>query len=107
MLTRLQDVLNCELEMKEDEQVEQEGLRVNDHDLRDLVYALSAFAHAASNLDRRSIGGNEERMKEIFRCVNTHSNKLLRSPKVILHQKKLQFSCQFVHMNPVFEKCLS
>ena len=83
MLIRLRDVLNCELEMKEDDQVGQEGRRENDHDLRDLVYALSAFAHAAANLDRRSIGGNEERIKEIFQCVNTHANKLLRSPKVI------------------------
>ncbi len=83
MSNRLRDVLNCELEIKEDELDMVDRQRENDHDIRDLVYALSAFAHAAS-LDPRSLhfGGNEDRLKEIFECIHTHGNKLLRSPEV-------------------------
>ena len=83
MSNRLRDVLNCELEMKEDELDKEDRRRENDHDVRDLVYALSAFAHAAS-LDPRSLSlaGNEDRLREIFECIHTHGNKLLRSPEV-------------------------
>ena len=83
LLTHLRDVLNCELVIKEEE----EGLgldhRAEDElHLRNLVDALSAFAHASGISHQHSSPDLEDRVREIFDCVNTHGTQLLRSPKV-------------------------
>ena len=101
MSTRLQDVLNCELVVKEDELNTLDKRQEYDHDLRDLVYALSAFTHAASLGPQPEkplpFGGNENRLNDIFNCVHTHANKLLRTSQVnIFYSFKHIVGCQGV-----------